>query len=77
MNINKNLIDGLGLWSELINNNGYIGKPALFLDRDGTIIEGCGYINDPKKVKLIESTSLFIKKCNLKNIPVIVVSNQS
>jgi len=77
MNINENLIDGLGLWSELINNNDYNGKPALFLDRDGTIIEDCGYLSDPKKVKLIEPTFLFIKECNLKNIPVIVVSNQS
>ena len=72
------LLDGVGLWSEVINNtNDFTNKPALFIDRDGTFIEDWGYISDPKKVKLIESSCLFIKKCNDANIPVIVVTNQS
>ena len=78
MNINQNLIDGLGLWSELISiNNDYKDKPAIFIDRDGTLIEDTGYLYDPIKVKLIKFASFFIKKCNSENIPIIVVSNQS
>ncbi len=72
------LVDDVGLWSEVINNtDNFTNKAAIFMDRDGTFIEDCGYLSDPKKVKLIESSCSFLKKCNDANIPVIVVTNQS
>ena len=39
MNNHEQLIDGLGLWSEVISKNENLeNRPALFLDRDGTIV---------------------------------------
>ena len=50
---------------------------AVFLDRDGTVIEEIGYISDVHKIKLLPNASLAIKKLNAAGIKVIVVSNQS
>ena len=77
MNIKSKLIDGIGLWSEVLTKNNYNGKPALFIDRDGTFIEDKGYLSNPKNIQLIELSCSFIKKCNDNLIPVIVVTNQS
>ena len=74
----ENLIDGIGLWSEVFSlGTNLIGKPALFLDRDGTIVEEVKYLHEPKKVKLRLNISFLIKSCNLLNIPVIEITNQS
>ena len=36
------------------------GKPAIFLDRDGTLIVETGYLHEPDKVELIpEPAPLF------------------
>ena len=77
MNMQENLIDGVGLWSEVLSNNNYSGKSAIFLDRDGTIIEDKGYLSNTKHIELIKFSGLFIKKCNENFIPVIIVTNQS
>lgn len=50
---------------------------ALFLDRDGIIIEDSGYVSSPGDVKLIIETIDVVKTANRKGIPVIVVTNQS
>ena len=48
------LIDGIGLWSEVLSKNDKLdGKPALFLDRDGTIVKEQEYLHEPKNVKLL------------------------
>jgi len=51
--------------------------PALFLDRDGVIIEDMNYIRDPKKVKILKGACDLI--ANFKDIgwKIILVSNQS
>jgi D-glycero-D-manno-heptose 1,7-bisphosphate phosphatase len=52
-------------------------KPAVFLDRDGTINEQMGYINHTCRFKLLPGAAEAIKKLNDAQIPVVVVSNQS
>ena len=48
MNNYEHLIDGIGLWSEMLSKNDNIdGKPALFLDRDGTIVKEQKYLHEP------------------------------
>ncbi|MDA0986623.1 MAG: HAD family hydrolase [Bacteroidetes bacterium] len=50
---------------------------AVFLDRDGTINEEVEYLINPEQLALIPQSAAAIKKFNLLNIPVFVVSNQS
>lgn len=52
-------------------------RPALFLDRDGTLIRDVGYIRDPEDVALIPETANAIRRMNYALWPVIVVTNQS
>jgi D-glycero-D-manno-heptose 1,7-bisphosphate phosphatase len=52
-------------------------KPAVFLDRDGTINEQMGYINHTCRFKLLPGAAKAIKKLNDADIPVVVISNQS
>jgi histidinol-phosphate phosphatase family protein len=53
------------------------GRIAAFLDRDGTIIRDANYIRDPKDVELLAGAADAIRRLNVADIPVIVVTNQS
>ena len=52
-------------------------RPAVFLDRDGTVNEQMGYINHISRFHLLPDAARAIKLLNDNNIPVVVVSNQS
>jgi len=52
-------------------------RPAVFLDRDGTIIDDTGYIADPDAVRLLPGAARAIGRLNRAGIPAIVVTNQS
>ena len=52
-------------------------RPAVFLDRDGTINEQMGYINHISRFHLLPDAARAIKLFNSYKIPVVVVSNQS
>jgi len=54
-----------------------MGKSAVFLDRDDTLIENVPYLGDPKKVKLIPGASSAIAEFRRSKIPLIIISNQS
>ena len=50
---------------------------AVFLDRDGTINVDTGYVSDARTVRLIEGAAAAIRRLNDRDIPVVVVTNQS
>jgi len=50
---------------------------AIFLDRDGTLIEDPGYINNPKQVKLLDGVPQALIELKALNYKLIVTSNQS
>jgi HAD superfamily hydrolase (TIGR01662 family) len=52
-------------------------QPAIFLDRDGTIIADTGYISRREDVSLLEGAALAIARINEAGVPLIVVTNQS
>jgi len=52
-------------------------RGAVFLDRDGTIIQDAHYIGDPALVKLLPGAALAIRALNDAKMPVVVVTNQS
>jgi D-glycero-D-manno-heptose 1,7-bisphosphate phosphatase len=51
--------------------------PAVFLDRDGTIIEDVGYLDRLDKLDLFPWTVDAIRALNRAGLPVVVVTNQS
>ncbi|HEV2147707.1 MAG TPA: HAD family hydrolase [Longimicrobiaceae bacterium] len=51
--------------------------PAVFLDRDGTIIHDASYLADPAGVRLLPGAAEGIARLNRAGIPVVVVTNQS
>ena len=52
-------------------------RPGLFLDRDGVINEECEYLHDPKDLVVLAGVPEAIAAINRRNIPVVVVTNQS
>ena len=52
-------------------------RAAVFLDRDGTIIEDAGYIRDPDQVRLLPGSADAIRRLNTQGLLAIVVTNQS
>lgn len=53
------------------------GRPALFLDRDGVVIEEIAFLSDPTRVKLIAGATATIARANRAGWPVVIVTNQS
>jgi len=53
-------------------------KPdAVFLDRDGTVMEDAHYIKAPEQVRLLPGAARAVRRLNEAEIPVIIVTNQS
>jgi histidinol-phosphate phosphatase family protein len=52
-------------------------RPAVFLDRDGTIIEDAGYLRDRDRVRLLPGAAQAIGRLNRAGIPAVVATNQS
>lgn len=52
-------------------------RPAVFLDRDGTLIPDLGYLGDPAKVKLYPGTADALKRLRKAGFYLFVVTNQS
>jgi len=50
---------------------------AVFLDRDGTIIEDPGYLDRPEGVRLISGAAAGLARLNAAGIPAVIVTNQS
>jgi D-glycero-D-manno-heptose 1,7-bisphosphate phosphatase len=52
-------------------------RPAVFLDRDGVVIEDVHYLADPSQVRLLPGAAEAIARLNRLGIPVIVATNQA
>ena len=53
------------------------GDAAVFLDRDGTIIEEVGYLDRPERVELFPYSADAIRAFNRAGLRVVIVTNQS
>jgi D-glycero-D-manno-heptose 1,7-bisphosphate phosphatase len=65
-----------GVWCQILNRPAR-GRPALFLDRDGAVVEDTGYLCRVEDVLVIPGAAKIIAAANQRNIPVIIVTNQS
>jgi len=54
-----------------------VSLPAVFLDRDGTIIRDHHYIGNPGQVELIPGAASAVRRLNDAGLPVVIVTNQS
>lgn len=71
-------LDADGLWSQVLNRVQGTGmKPALFLDRDGVLVEEVHYLSNPQDAHLIDGAARIIGEANNLAIPVIIVTNQA
>ena len=52
-------------------------RPAIFFDRDNTLIANDGYLGDPAQVHLIAGAADAIARCRALGYAIVVVSNQS
>jgi len=52
-------------------------RPAIFLDRDGTILEEMGYLNHISRFRMLSGVAAAIRGLNPAQLPVVVVTNQS
>jgi D-glycero-D-manno-heptose 1,7-bisphosphate phosphatase len=73
------MIGADGIWAEVLRPVAAVQhpRPALFLDRDGVIVEEVGFLRRAEDVRLIAGAAAAIAHANVRGIPVIVVSNQS
>ena len=51
--------------------------PALFIDRDGTLIADAHYLADASRVQLLSGAAAAVANANAAQVPVVVVTNQS
>jgi D-glycero-D-manno-heptose 1,7-bisphosphate phosphatase len=65
-----------GVWCQILRRP-TPGRPALFLDRDGTVVQEGGYLHRVKDIRVIPGASKIIAAANHRNVPVIMVTNQS
>jgi D-glycero-D-manno-heptose 1,7-bisphosphate phosphatase len=65
-----------GLWSE-ISAADFTDRPALFLDRDGVLVQDPHYLGRAEDVRMIKGASVAVARCNRLGIPVVLVTNQS
>ncbi len=52
-------------------------RPAVFLDRDGTLNEEVDFLSDPELLVMIPGAAGAVARLNARDIPVVVVTNQS
>ena len=52
-------------------------RPALFIDRDGTLIADAHYLADAQLVQLLPATGAAMRLARAAGVPVVIVTNQS
>jgi histidinol-phosphate phosphatase family protein len=52
-------------------------RPAVFFDRDGTLMEDVDYCNDPAQVRPFPGTAEALRKLKARGFAIIVITNQS
>jgi len=54
-----------------------VSRPALFIDRDGTLTEEVGYVNHPRRLRLLPRSAEAVRRLNQAAVPAVVVTNQA
>ncbi|HWK67144.1 MAG TPA: HAD family hydrolase [Rhizobiaceae bacterium] len=71
-------LEEVGLWVQILAPVAETtGRPALFLDRDGTINVDTGYPRTADEIVLLPEILPVIRAANTAGVPAVIVSNQS
>ena len=74
----ENFLKGDGLWSEVLSPRSETnGRAALFLDRDGVMVEEVNYLHRARDVRIIPGALEVIRRANERAICVVLVTNQA
>jgi len=52
-------------------------RPAVFIDRDGTLTDEVGYVNHPDRLRLLPRSAEAIRRLNRAGVAAVVVTNQA
>jgi D-glycero-D-manno-heptose 1,7-bisphosphate phosphatase len=52
-------------------------RPAVFIDRDGTLTEEVGYVNHPQRLRLLPRSAEAVRRLNAAGVPAVIVTNQA
>lgn len=52
-------------------------RPAVFIDRDGTLTEEVGYVNHPKRLRLLPRSVEAVRRLNAVGIAAVLATNQA
>jgi D-glycero-D-manno-heptose 1,7-bisphosphate phosphatase len=69
-------LDAEGVWCEVSASYSQ-GGPALFLDRDGVVVEEADYLHRVDDIAICAGAAVVISVANANAIPVVLVTNQS
>lgn len=56
---------------------GVVSRPAVFMDRDGTLTEEVGYVNHPTRLRLLPRSADAVRRLNEAGVAAVVVTNQA
>ncbi|MBM3553986.1 MAG: HAD-IIIA family hydrolase [Alphaproteobacteria bacterium] len=65
-----------GIWRE-VRSRKAPGRPALFLDRDGVLVEEVHYLHRVEDARLVPGAAAVVAAANARDIAVVVVTNQA
>jgi len=66
-----------GLFGRRLSATDHAGKPCLFLDRDGVLVEETNYLHRCEDVMLIPGAAEAVAKANEMGVAVVMVTNQA
>lgn len=69
-------LDSEGIWCEVFTRP-HPGRPALFLDRDGAVVEETGYLCRVADIVIIGGAAAVIAAANKRGLAVVMVTNQA
>ncbi len=76
----REFVDSNGIWCQAARPPAaevFRGRAALFLDRDGVIVEEVSYLHRPEDVRLVPGAAAAIAAANRAGLPVVAITNQS
>jgi D-glycero-D-manno-heptose 1,7-bisphosphate phosphatase len=56
---------------------GVASRPAVFIDRDGTLTDEVGYVNHPTRLRLLPRSAEAVRRLNAAGVAAVVATNQA